>query len=401
VLQKSPEIPPEINILMYCARMRRDGDSSEPPGKLFEEPIDWDYLITAARYHRCIPFLFNGIRSLPETQVPPEIIGRVGELFSQSVQWNMLLTTELFSVIDTLNSNGIPSIPLKGPLLSELLYGTISQRQFDDLDILIQRKDFHRTKEILINEGYLPERQMTLIQESVFLNSHHHFQFYRNQSGSVTEIHWEISPRIYSFNLDLADLWDHIQPVTLSGHKVLIPSHSDMLLILCEHGSRHYWKRLLWIADIARLVEFREINWPGLIQYARKIGSERVLLLGISLAHTLFHAEIPPPVSHRLEHDPEVLRLTKRVLEALGSNRFDIQQPSRTEDTPDIIEEQFYLQARERLRDRIRYYARRATTPTREDLNSSPLPDPLYPFYPVVRIGRLVKKYKFNIWKWI
>jgi hypothetical protein len=137
------------------------------------------------------------------------------------------------------------------------------------------------------------------------------------------------------------------------------------------------------------------------MRLAREIGSERVLLLGIYLAKTLFYAEVPSSMSRRIGNDPEILKLANRVLDEIYSGRVDSHQLPLTGDTPNINEELFYLQARERLLDRVRYYVRRATTPTREDLNYFVLPDYLYTLYPLVRIGRLMGRYKSRIWRWI
>lgn len=381
--------------------MHPEKDPLEQFGKLFDAAVDWDSLVAAARYHRFIPLLFYSLSSIPKTRVPHEVMEEVHQLFDSSVRWNMMVTAELFSIVDQLRDKGISSIPFKGPVLAQVLYGDISYRQFDDLDILIRKKDFQITKEFFVAKGYRPEQLMNPLQESVLLRTQHHFQFYNAQSGLSVEMHWDISPGIYSFNLDMAGVWHRAQPVILSGREVVTLSPADLLLILCEHGSRHYWKRLLWIADIARLAECPDIDWPFLVRHAREIGSERVLLLGISLATTLFHAEVPPSVSQRIGNDPDVKTLTDQVLDTLYSGRNELGDLSNAGDTPDIHEELFYLKARERLSDRLRYYVRRATTPTREDLNFFGLPDILYPLYPIVRIGRLLRKYKLRIWKWM
>ena len=382
--------------------MHPDKDNSERFRKLFDAPIDWDYLITAARYHRFIPFLFNSLKSIPETQVPSPVLKEVSQFFYNTVEWNLLKTAELFSIVDKLKDKGISSIPFKGPVLAQILYGDISHRQFDDLDILIPRKDFHKIKEFLIAEGYQPELQVNLRQESMLLRSRHHFQFFHPRSKFYVEIHWEFSPALYSFNLHLAEVWCHRQTVGLLGRDVVSLAPSDMLLVLCEHGSRHYWKRLQWISDVARLIELKGIDWPFLERQARDIGSERDLLLGISLAKALFNPEVPALISQKITDNPEVLRLTNLVLDKIYSKNRDLGHITIEDNSPDIEEELFYIHARERLRDRIRYYVRRATSPSpREDLNFFVLPKILWPLYPIIRIGQLLKKYKLRIWKWI
>lgn len=381
--------------------MHPDQETREEVVNLSDGQVDWDRLVTAARYHRFIPFLFTFLKSVPEPHIPPAVLEEVERLFHRRVKWNILVTAELLSLAERLHDGGVSLIPLKGPVLSQLLYGSINQREFDDLDILIRREDLKKTKEILTAQGYQPEQMVNPVQESVAIRSRHHFQFFNPGSGCTVEVHWEISPRFYSFNLDLGEVWNRVQPVTLSGRDLACLSPEDTLLVLCEHGTRHYWKRLLWIADIARLVEWNGLDWPWVLQQSRNIGSERVLLLGVSLAETVFHANSPPSVSQRIQDDPEVRKITRRILDEIFSGRGVLSPGSSPGGIPDITEELLYLQARERFRDRVRYYLRRSTSPTREDLDSYILPGFLSPLYPVVRIGRMIKKYNFRIWKWI
>ena len=53
-----------------------------------------------------------------------------------------------------LESNGINAIPYKGPVLANLAYGNLSFREFGDIDILINKSDALKAKEIMISNGY-------------------------------------------------------------------------------------------------------------------------------------------------------------------------------------------------------------------------------------------------------
>ncbi len=362
--------------------------------------IDWDYLARAARYHRVIPFLYSQLASSSETTVPPAVLEDLKHSFLHTIQLNLLMASELISLYDTLTTRGIPAIPYKGPILAQVLYNDIKCRQYDDLDILVHREDVHTVREILLLEGYHPDRSMTPSQETSFLKSQHHYRFSHSTLGFDVEIHWEVSPRIYSFNLDLTKVWERAKPITLSGRKVLSLSPEDMLLILCEHGTRHYWKRLSWVCDIARLIELNEMDWDRLLKEAEQIGSERVLLLGVSLAKTLFDIDLPAGLSPRCRDNPEVEMLTQEAVNHILCQKHNPLDISNEPSLPDIKEELFYLQARERFADRARYYLRRAITPVMEDWKYVDLPDSLSFFYPFVRIRRLMGKYKLGIRNW-
>ena len=67
------------------------------------------------------------------------------------VKQNMLMTSELIKVLKILEENNIEAISFKGPVLSQLAYGDVVSRQYCDLDILINIKDF----ESVVNLGHL------------------------------------------------------------------------------------------------------------------------------------------------------------------------------------------------------------------------------------------------------
>lgn len=369
-------------------------------GLLYPTRTDWGYLAKVARYHRVIPFIYPQLAACPEITVPRDVLEDLKRSYLRIVQMNMLMTSELIAIYDILNARGIPAIPFKGPVLAQVLYSDIKSRHYSDLDILVHREDVCTVREILLHKGYRPEEVMTPSQESAFIKSAHHYRFTHRPSGFDVEVHWEISPRIYSFNLDLAKVWEHAKQVTLSGHEVRCLSPEDMCLILCEHGTRHYWKRLSWVCDVARLIELDEINWDRLFEEAAEIGSSRVLLLGVSLAHHLIGIDLPAGLSSQCARDPEVAMLTQKVADRFLCEKHEFADSSKAPFDPDIEEELFYLQARERFSDRFRYYLRRAITPGMEDWNYVSLPDFLAPLYPFVRIRRLIGKYKMEIWKW-
>jgi len=38
----------------------------------------------------------------------------------------------------------------------------------------------------------------------------------------------------------------------------------DELVLICIHGAKHFWERLMWIADVAALISRQTaINWSG------------------------------------------------------------------------------------------------------------------------------------------
>jgi hypothetical protein len=394
---KNPIIPEHELLVSFAKKYINQNNIAEFPQNA---TIDWDYLIRAARYHRVIPFLYTQITSSSEITVPPTVLEDLKLSFLHIIQFNMLMTSEIISLYDKITTQGIPAIPYKGPILAQILYSDIKCRQYDDLDILVHREDVQKVKKILLLEGYQFDQIMTPSQEMHSIKSQHHYLFSHITGGFNVELHWEVSPRIYSFNLDLTNVWERAKYITLSGRKVLSLSNEDMLLIFCEHGTRHYWKRLSMVCDVARLIELNEMDWDDLLKTAKQIGSERVLLLGISLAKTLFDVDLPASLFHRCLDDRSVEMLTEQAVDRILCQKLNFPDFSKMPTLPDIKEELFYIQARERFSDRARYYLRRAITPDWEDWKYVALPDSFSPLYPFVRIRRLMGRYKLGIRKW-
>ena len=96
------------------------------------------------------------------------------------------------------------------------------------------------------------------------------------------------------------------------------------LLILCMHGSKHAWSRLIWIADVAKLIESEPgLDWDFAQQEAKRLGLWRCLALGVLLARWVAGAQVPDEALRRFEGDRTVHRLAdflqENIFKAPGS----------------------------------------------------------------------------------
>ncbi|VVB69310.1 putative nucleotidyltransferase [uncultured archaeon] len=385
----------EGELLLICARNRPDVSRGRLEELLSEGP-DWQYLLKAADRHGLLPLLYRTLREAQD-QVPPAVLSDLRRSYLFNSQRNHLLTGELLRLLERFEAEGILAIPFKGPVLSQELYGDVAFRMFTDLDVLVRREDILRAKEILISEGYSPENILTEAQERVFLRSGHHYHFY-NQKSVHLEVHWQVSPSIYCFPLTTKDIFSRAARKVIFGKELLTVSPEDLLLVLCEHGARHYWRRLAWIGDLDRLVESKRIDWRAVASRSERMGCYRLLLLGLFLANGLLCTPLPLEISIHPHEETKVAHLVEETATRLLARDAQIEAESRL---PDIGEELLYLRAKERLRDKAGYYIRRATTPTTDDWSSMPLPGQLAPLYYVLRPVRLMNKYGIGIRRWL
>jgi Uncharacterised nucleotidyltransferase len=386
---------PEDELLLCCARTSIDANRAAQIQALLREDLDWAHLIEIASMNGMTPLLYRSLSAICPEAVPGASMEQLRDQFEANTRYNLYLTAELLKLLDLLETHGIPALPFKGPVLAASVYSDLSLRQFDDLDILVHEPNVLIAKDLLIAQGYRTQPggcqfHLSNAQEQAYLRSGCDYAFVSDDSEITVEVHWRFTRRYFPFLLDLARLWERLEPVSLGGKMVPSVSPEDLILILCVHGSKHLWERLSWICDVAELIRTRpDMNWGRVMEQARTTGSERMLLLGMCLAHELLDAVLPPHVMHRVQADPVVHTLATKVCRWLF---YAADDPSGVWPYEWPYIQLFHLRMRERLSDRICYCLRWALTPTVAEWDYLRLPTWLAFVYYLLRPIRVVKQ---------
>jgi hypothetical protein len=288
---------------------------------------------------------------------------------SPQVRSALLFTGELLRLLDLFDRHGIAALPFKGPVLADILYGDIAARDYCDLDILLPKRDIPNAIAALLAAGYTTDLPSDPGQRGAYLRARYEIHFSSPGGAIPIEIHQSFLPPAYGFSL--APKW---QRRTFFGREIHALSPADLLLLLCAHGAKHAWSEPSLIRDVARLLEVSaaELCWPDLMRAATAIGARRMLLLGLYLAARL-DGPIPAGILRQAQSDQAVVRLAG-LADALEGHRF-------------------FLEARERLRDKLACCARLALTPNEQDYSLLPLPAFLSPLYYPLHAMRVAGKY--------
>jgi len=387
---------PEAELLIRCARARKNSETTAQIGALIRGGIEWEYLLRIADEHSMMPLLFWHLDDAPPELVPARVLARLRERFHRNAQRNLLLTAKLIKLLDLLKAHELLAIPYKGLVLATS-YGNLALREFVDLDLLVHKRDVPRATELLSAAGYQPQFRLTRAQEAAFLRYNCEHAFVHEDDGSMVDLHWAITERYFSFPLDPECLWERLHRVSLGGSDVPTFSPEDSLLILCVHASKDAWERLRYICDVAELVRtHQDMDWRRVVERAGRLGSERMLFLGLLLARDLLETPLPDEISRRAHADPAVEALVRRIGERLFQ-RID-HSPRRFVEIPF---RPIHMKMRERLRDKVRYLIRFATTHTVGDWMTLPLPKPFFFLYYVLRPIRLARTYGRKLFKTI
>jgi hypothetical protein len=357
-------LQPEEQLLLCCARTWVDAANARRITTLLQENIDWSYLLPLAFRHNIAPLLFRSLEAVAPAAVPEEVRAQLKQQIQVNIQGNLFLTRELLNLLTLFEQHRIPAIPYKGPVLAVSVYGDLGLRPSNDLDILVQERHILQAMEVLVSHGYQmirpssiaqiekslqPVRINELVQKSLWA---YQLIFSHPERQGIVELHWRITPK-YVFPNSSARLWENLKPVMLGGSTILTFAPENLLWFLCVHGTKHQWKRLSWLCDIAELIRaYPELNWEQVLIQATKLGIERRLYLGLLLVSCLLETPLPRAVEKKIHSTPYIKPLVQQVME----KAFDgVEHTTRIPYFERFI---FQLRAMDHITDRGRYLLR-------------------------------------------
>jgi hypothetical protein len=379
-------VRPELELLLCCVQATPSAVTRARIQTLLRAELDWVYLRQLARNHGVMPLLYHSLSHDYPQAVPAAVLQQLESDFYGNAARNLRLVGKLLGSLDFLADRGIAAIPYKGPVLAASAYGDLAVRQFDDLDILVHERDATRARDLLVAEGLRCEPNVKRAQEAAYLRDYGEYQLVGGDGQLILELHWRLAESYFSVPLATAQLWERLQPVLLVDRELRTLSPEDLLLILCLHGGKHFWSRLAWVCDVARLIAANPaLNWMWVMEQATGARCARMLWLGLVLACDLLDTPVPEAVQQRARADEVAASLAAQVRDWLARDT-----------RPDPIGWSallFHLKARERWQDRVRYSVRLLLTPTPGDWAFVQLPPALSPLYYLLRPFRLIGHY--------
>jgi len=291
----------EDKILLSCARNQKTAQSKSDIKKLLYNDLEWDYLTQRASQHKLLPLLYWNLKEFEE-EVPENILKSLKLNFNRNAKNNLLMLGELLKLLDLFEKEGIIAIPYKGPLLAISAYKNLVLRQFDDLDIVVNKNNILKVKEILISNNYTPQFDLDGFKERRFIQSQREYKFFNSETEINLEIQWQFQGVSFSVSDDLGFTDPkNIETIEINNKRISSLSPENMLLVLCIHASGHYWERLSWICDVSELIQSKNIDWEYTIKKAEELGIKRLLWVNLFLAVDLLGLNLPDDISKHLE----------------------------------------------------------------------------------------------------
>ena len=375
----------EESLVVLCARTRIDERLADRSRAVARDDLDWRTVARHAYAHGVLPLVYRTLDSAARDLVPDETLVALRSAYRSNAVASFRRTAELKRLVALFEGAGIASIPMKGPVVASVAYDNLLLRAYGDLDIIVRRADVRPAGRLLESAGYRARECSVEAVDEFMFNSREALTF-DGAGGQIVELHWTLIPRWLAIPFDLERAGRRLTAVTLGGQPVRTFDLADTLRLLLVHGGKHEWSRLIWLCDVAELIQrHRErIDWDRVFDDARSERHLRLVTLGLLLAAELLAAPLPPSVDQRARADRVAVALKDLVVERVFSAPAP---PSHDHaETPVSL---FLLRARDSHRDRVRMLVRRVTNVGVEERDVVRLPTSLRSLYLLIRLARV------------
>lgn len=372
--------PVEADLLFTTARLRMTTEIADRIRVAVRKEVNWIYLVQLAMQHETTALLYWNLQRVCPESVPPGILKPLAARYQAQAEEVQYRAKELVRILGAFEQQGIFALAYKGPSLAQRLYGNISLREFSkssDLDIIVYESDLPTARAVIESQGY---REQERTERELIFRQHGGERF--------LELHWHFSTHLCRAPGDPGCFLQRLEVIPLAGATVRSLPLEVYFLVLSLHATKHKWRKLKLICDVAEILASPDVDWDYVVREADKLGLKRMLALGILLAENPLECVGPATLMRRLNLDR-----TARIL-AAECRRELLNEPDEL--WRFHADMKFMLQVRERLSDRMNLFLWEwlwpTTMPDDEDRRFVSIPPSLSVLYYFVRPLRLAWK---------
>ena len=292
-------------ILQTCCHTVEAGFDEIRTGRLSDRNFRTSFL-ALARQHAVLGLTLAAIqRSAVFPRLAPDVRGEfLGEL-KRRRRRTALWLIERDRILSLLAHHDLDPIVLKGAALCTTAYREPAEREFIDLDLLIEREAVGTAVDILATEGYRFKRSVAAKED--YLDHHFHLPLHDSR-GLAIEIHWGLTRPGRPFRLDpAAFISGSVKNRGLDSVRLRMPRQEHLLLHVVDQNIQENFARLSRFVDIDRIVRaWPSLNWTRLRAEARRGEMQHALSLSLQLSCRLLQTPVPREVLENLQPSPLV-----------------------------------------------------------------------------------------------
>lgn len=372
------------DVILQCARTFLSSGKNPELQTALAKTQDWQLVERTADDHCVMPLVAFILGRHGNGVVPMEVLQRFRERSLRLARNNLAWGHEWQRILRCLSEADIPAVSFKGPALALAAYHDLALREFHDLDLLVRSRDVAGARDVLVANGYTLWSQTRNQTDTALVQSRNQqICFTSQQRGTAIDLHWGAVHEMFSFQLEADKLWQAAYVARCGDISFLSLAPEHLLLYLCAHGTKHCWRNLCWLCDVAALVQAHpHMDWHACIRSAEAAGCDLLLKHTLLFSEQVLGVELPEPIKQYSRNDARA-----RTLSGVA-RQFLLAQPG---DNPGYLKAMSYhLAFARRGRDRARLVFERVFVPAEPDWNAVRLPNALYFLYYVVRPVRFI-----------
>jgi hypothetical protein len=296
-----------VNLLNSAANVKHTvGD--------IQQGFSWNLFLKLSQHNFVWPIVYSNLKKL-KVEVPKKVLEGLHELSLYSISRNILMKTELKDLVKLLNESEVDFILLKGFSIPDKEKIGISSRFMQDVDLLIEKKDFKKMIEILTRSGFHESEDWW---DERYYDSKSFGKDVNNYKLMI-ELHYKLLQHKNPFKINIEELWLRSENMRIGEIEIKILSKEDLTIYLCLHLYKHsFYQGLRNLYELSKLIE--DVDFNKLVKIARKYKMTTLLYFCLKLAKELFDAEVPNMVLVKLKRNPSKKQLF--LLKILSKNLF-------------------------------------------------------------------------------
>jgi len=229
---------------------------------------------------------------------------------------SMHLTAVLEGIIVELTRKKLEVYSIKGPVLSQRLFGDIGKRHYGDLDLVVKRDEFIEVVEVLEGMDYKiahPSKTLNSEQWDYYFKYKKDVSLINRTNEVVVELHLDIFRQELIRSRTENFSWEGLVEERIGAVQVKCLDLNTSFLYLIYHGGQHQYFRLFWLNDIAEAIKKWDLDHHWILDQAIHLGIDRLLGMGLLLSREFFGTNIPSEYEQYLISNRPVLLKLKKI----------------------------------------------------------------------------------------
>lgn len=312
-------LSPELQAAVICSPPEFAATDREAVAALIHKNFDWTLFLHWTMRHRIYPQVYRALQELRYPGVPVSVLAALRQAVGTNNARTLQMTGELANLLRVLASGGIPAVVLKGYPLAHQLYGDVTLRPSNDLDIMVWPETLDRAAKLVAEQGYalITVDDAMKADVNAWMKVHHNFNYWQREKQIPLELHWRLCSHEIDFPRRLVE--DSLVSRQFAGQSITVLGDEVLLLYLVSHGAGHAWNCLQWLRDLDSIVRQGKFSWPGLYDLADRLAARHLVDQAFILAHGLLKTPLPADIVPRLRENGRANDLAFQALRLMAS----------------------------------------------------------------------------------